>query len=233
MDPWPWAPQHAVSCLKAAGARSVWLVRRPGESARTVKAWPFTTALAFKLAVGQAQAQRHRRNARRLAACGVATPTIRRGPSLVRRNGARLVEIELDHVDGRMPLDVLREGSDEERRSAARAVGELLAALVAARLFNRDLKLSNIVIARDGDEVRAWLLDPVGVRRLSRTREQTVRMLERLAIEPRELGLPIGRDVARATLAPLRTGRPIGPGVGEVRAETRRRGGGGGGAVSL
>lgn len=207
MDPWPWAPQHARSCLKAAGARSVWLVQRPGESSRTVKAWPITAGLLLKLAAGQAQAQRHRRNARRLTAAAVATPAVLRGPSLVHRNGTRLVELELEHVEGDMPLELLRGDCDVERTDrleAARAVGDLLAALATARLFNRDLKLSNIVIGQHGGRARAWLLDPVGVRRMSRSREQVARMLERLAVEPRELGLAVPRDIVRAVVGPLR-----------------------------
>lgn len=169
-----------------------------------MKAWPLTVALMAKLVAGQAQPQRHRRIARRLARAGVATPTVVRGPSLVRRNGARLVELELEHIEGRTPLELLQGASADAQRAAATAVGALLASLVAARLFNRDLKLSNIVIGRDCDGVRAWLLDPVAVRRLSQPRQQTARMLERLAVEPREMGLAIPRELVRAVLAPLR-----------------------------
>ncbi|MFO0875557.1 MAG: lipopolysaccharide kinase InaA family protein [Phycisphaerales bacterium] len=198
----PHAPPHAVACLKDAAARSVWLVRRPGEEPRTLKTWPLTASLILKLAVGQAQPQRQARMARRLRAAGIPTPRVVRGPTVVRRGGRRLVELELEHIEGEMPLDLLRSASSAAQVAAARAVGALLAQLVAARFFNRDLKLSNVVIARDdaGGALRAWLLDPVGVRRMTSPRSQTARMLERLAVEPRAASIPIRRDVAREVI---------------------------------
>ena len=193
----PLQPAHAVRCLKAAGARSVWLVHRPGEVPRTVKGWPMTPSLALKWVLGQSQPQRHVRLARRLAGAGVATPRVAGGPRWVRRHGSVLLELELEHVPGRTALEVLRAGDPLAVRHAAEAVATMLRRLIAARLFNRDLKLSNIVVAAAPGGWEAWLLDPVGVRTMGDVRGQTARMLERLEVEAREQRLVVASDVRR------------------------------------
>lgn len=49
-----------------------------------------------------------------------------------------------------------------KRRAVARSVADLLGQLIDAGLFNRDMKVSNIVV---DEEQRAWLIDAGGVRR--------------------------------------------------------------------
>lgn len=197
-------PPHALRCLKSAGTRSVWLVHAPGEPPSTVKSWPLSPAMAFKLALGLAQPQRHRRAARALDAARIPTPRAIGRPRVASRGAARVVELRLEFVEGRTALEVLRSGEATAIDRAGEAVGGLLAALVVARLFNRDLKLSNVLIADDGASCVAWLLDPVGVRRMADPRQQTARMLERLAVEPREARVAIPRAVRRSVVAAAR-----------------------------
>ncbi|HMN95683.1 MAG TPA: lipopolysaccharide kinase InaA family protein [Phycisphaerales bacterium] len=213
-------PEFTERCLKEAGLRSVWLVRRPDGGLRTVKAWPMTPGIQLRVLFGASQPQRHARAARRLAAAGVPTPQILSGPAVVRRDGARLLQIELEHVEGSNALEVFLRGDASERAAAASAVAELLRRLVDARLFNRDLKLSNIVIAteRRGSPFGAlseppprpsgWLLDPVAIRRMRRPRHETARMLERLAIELRERGLAIPKALAAPVIGAARAALP-------------------------
>lgn len=195
------APTHAVRCLKQAGARSVWLVVRPGESPRTVKAWPLTPLFALKLLLGQSQPQRHRRGARLLNAAGIRTPELRGGPRIVRRGGRLLVELELEHAAGELALDALRAATKGEARAEAGtelraqmrdALDRLLDRLGRARLLNRDLKLSNVLFvpattvdakAAHPGSLDVVLLDPVGVRRTRSTHAARARHEERLRVE--------------------------------------------------
>jgi hypothetical protein len=183
-------PAHAVRRLKDAGRHSVWLVHRPGEQPRTLKTWPLSPWMLVKLALGIAQPQRQVRGARRLARAGIPTAEVRD-----RRVawGRRQVEIELSWVDGTSAWDLVSSvGLDEpERRRASAAVGRVVARLAGAGLFNRDVKLSNLVVVTTGDGTVAWLIDTVDIRRLRRPAVEIARMLERLAVQPARSGIAL------------------------------------------
>ncbi len=203
-------PPYAVACLKAAGARSVWRVERPGEPPRTIKTWPRAGLIRLKHLVGRSQPHRHRAAAARLDQAGVHTPRIH-----ALRIGApprdHLFELELEFIDGVPADDALTSPrlTDDQRQAGAAAIGDLVAALIRADLFNRDLKLSNLVLEFDvaDDPPRVWLIDPVGVRTLRDPTRETARMLERLGVEPLVLNLPftpvMTTRLVRRALAPL------------------------------
>jgi hypothetical protein len=205
-------PEHAERCLKRDGRRSVWLTRPPGSGPVTLKLWPAGPVMILKLLLGIAQPQRQVRGQRRLAAAGIDSPAPRGACRLMRAGPDRVVALELDFVDGRAALDVVTataDGAAAERRHGAAALGRLVAAHARAGLFNRDLKLSNVILAGDDPNAAAiaWVLDPVGVRRRRRSEAEIERMLERLAIEPIDRGIAIPRDAAvtavRAALRPF------------------------------
>ncbi|MEX0744925.1 MAG: hypothetical protein WD118_04925 [Phycisphaeraceae bacterium] len=227
------APPHAVRCLKAAGVRSVWLVEAPGEAATVVKTWPCRLSLQLKRLLGIAQPQRQARGSRRLAAAGVATPTIRCAWRMVRRGRVRVVELEHDYVAGRLATDLFRDATlpAEQRRRIARALGALAPRIAVAGLVHRDMKLENLIVPCHGDGLpngvrngaahRAgvgeaalskrglsiWAIDTVGVGRMLRRPAAVERMLVQLMIEPITEGLAIDRGeaeaVLRAALRPL------------------------------
>ena len=59
-----------------------------------------------------------------------------------------MVQLELDYVDGRSALEMARDASlrKGDLRRASDAVGRLVAGMIAAGLFNRDMILANLVI---------------------------------------------------------------------------------------
>lgn len=214
-----------MRCLKSEGGREIWLVQRAGQSPVTLKRWPLTASLIFKLGLGIAQPQRQRRGARRLLRAGVRTPPPR-GPLRLRRRPWR-IELEHDYIEGRTALELLHDRTQPlERahwRTLGRAVGEAVAKIAAAGLLHRDLKLSNIVVDTH-EPPRAWFIDPVGVRRAVDPAGRFVRMFDRLAIEPTNRGFDLPawqwQPVVRAALAklPRSTRRTI---IARVRACVR------------
>lgn len=203
------SPAYAVRRLKTEGRRSVWLTRRPDGELRTVKVWPVRLEMVLKLLTGGAQPQRQRRAAEQLLRAGIRTPRPL-GLSLAWRSGPA-VELELEFVPGRSALTMLNEMRREpiepaRRRHLAESIGAIVRNLAAGGLFNRDLKLENVIIDEQ-DPPEVWVIDPVGVRALREPTAEIARMLERLAVQPVELGLPIPMPVilavARRALAGL------------------------------
>jgi hypothetical protein len=195
-------PAHAVRRLKDAGRQSVWLVHRPGEQPRTLKTWPLTPLLLVKLALGIAQPQRQIRGARRLARAGIPTAEVcclriawgrprPGGPRKQRGHGRPQVEIELGWVEGGSAWDLVSSESlsVSDRRRASAAVGRAVARLIEAGLFNRDVKLSNLIVGSTGRRPEVWLIDTVDIRRLRRPAVEIARMLERLAVQPARAGI--------------------------------------------
>ena len=203
-------PAHAIECLKDAGRQSVWLVRRPGEDPRTVKTWSLGPWLVFKMFLGISQPQRQNRGARRLRQAGVNTPGSRPGWRVSFHGLLPVLAAELDYVPGETALRLLGDElvSDSIKCRSARAVGGTVARLIQAGLFNRDLKLTNLIVDRSGAEPIVWMIDPVGVRRMRDEVAETVRMLDRLAVQPLFYGVPLPRSVVIATL--LTALRPLG-----------------------
>lgn len=203
-------PGEVASCLKRDGRCSVWRVHRTGAPERLVKRWRLTPALFFKLLAGQAQPQRQRRAAAHLARAGIRTPEVSRGPRLVSHPDTGVaIEIELPWVAGETALECLRRGLDDaEARRLGAACGALVHSIAATGRFNRDLKLSNLVVDPGG---RVWMIDPVGVRRSADRVESTLRMLERLAVEPRDLGIALPRAAVIAAVRRALRGLPRRP----------------------
>jgi hypothetical protein len=173
------APAHAVRRLKDAGRHSVWLIQGPDGQPRTFKSWPLTPSMLLKLALGLAQPQRQARGAQRVAAAGVCTARVHGWRVAWSR---RRVEMELAWLPGRSAAELVSPLVLDEAacRAVSAAAGDIVRRLVEADLFDRDLKLANLVVDRDREPVTVGLIDTVGVRRLRRPEVEIARMLERL-----------------------------------------------------
>lgn len=223
-------PPHAIECLKAAGRQSVWLIGRPGEEPRTLKTWPLSPALALKLLLGIAQPQRQIRATKRLTRAGLnAAPVIGRWKIILQQR-IPVVQLELKFVPGRSAFELAppRSLSDPERRRAATSIGRTVAQLTAAKLFHRDLKLSNLIIDATYPRNEVWLIDTVGVRPMRRGATQIARMLERLAVQltvsgdrlPAVVWMPVILHALRPL--PVRTRRAV---VQRLKQHRSRRSG--------
>ncbi len=227
-------PEHVLRCLKEDGPRSVWLVQRPGQAPRTVKTWPLGFVTLAKLILGIAPVQRQIRGQRRLAAASIQSPPPSHRWRVVRRRRKLAIELDLTFVPGRTALELVRDPTALADvswiRSVAATLGQLVARMTEARLFNRDLKLSNIIVAEQGapSEPAVWLIDPVGVGPMRRPIRQIERMLERLSVEPVSLSLPLPREavfnVLLNALRPLPATRRRAV-VRRLRARLRRESG--------
>ncbi len=214
-------PPGAVECLKSAGLRSVWLMKRAGRAPRVLKAWPLDPLLAIKLLLGISQPQRQRRGAVRTSEARVLTPKVLRGPRLTRRGLLPVVELELAYVPGEPALELLRRDalSGSQQGRLGRACGEIVGLYAAAGLFHRDLKLSNLIV--DLDRTTVWVVDTVGVRRMRRPASEVARMLERMWVEAGELQIKVAPALQAAVLraALMQLPRPMRHWVlGELRA---------------
>lgn len=217
-------PEHAIRPLKDTGRQSVWLIQRPGQEPRVLKIWRLTPVLLVKLALGIAQPQRQIAGARRLVRARIRTSRVIAGWRFGRRLGWPVVELELAYVAGRSALDLVRDGqlAEVQQRRASASIGTVVAELISAGLFNRDLKLSNLIV---DDDAAAWLIDTVAVRPMRRRAAESARMLERLAIQVFPLRIfdcpavwvPVLRRALRAI--PERSRREV---VRWLRAHRRR-----------
>ncbi len=219
----PKPPAHAVKCLKSAGLNSVWLIHRPGEGPRTLKAWPVTIELLFKIVLGIAQPQRQIRGAKQLARAAVDPATVCGSWRLVRRDRRSFIQLELDYVPGPSALEALQEGnlSEVERRRAATAVGRIVAKLAVAGLFHRDLTLTNLIVKDASEPAQICVVDTVGVRRIRRPVPEIARMLERLVVQPDFNRIPVPRMVWMPLL--LAAMRPLAPTTRQAVLRTLKR----------
>ncbi len=219
----PKPPAHAVKCLKSAGLNSVWLIRRPGEGPRTLKTWPVTIELLFKIVLGIAQPQRQILGAKRLARAGVDSATVCSSWRFVRRDRQSFIQLELDYVPGPSALEALREGNlnQAERRSSAAAIGRIVAKLAVAGLFHRDLTLTNLIVKEASGPAQICVVDTVGVRRIRRPVLEIARMLERLAVQPDFNRIPVPRTVWMPLL--LAATRPLAPATRQAVLRTLKR----------
>ena len=219
----PKPPAHAVKCLKSAGLNSVWLIHRPGEEPRTLKAWPVTIELLLKIILGIAQPQRQIRGAKRLARAGVDPATVCGSWRFVRWDRRSFIQLELDYVPGPSALEALREQNlnQAERRWAAAAVGRIVAKLAVAGLFHRDLTLTNLIVKDASEPAQIHIVDTVGVRRIRRSVPEIARMLERLAVQPDFNRIPVPRTVWMPLL--LAAMRPLAPTTRQAVLRTLKR----------
>ncbi len=189
-------PEHLVRTLKTYRGQSVWLVHRPGEEPRTIKCWALTPWLLFKLLLGIGQPQRQVGGAQRLRRAGLSTPPIVGGWRM-RWRGRPVIEVELVWVEGRAALDMARDEAlgQTDLEPLSRSIGRIVAGMSSAGLFNRDLKLANIIV---GDDGAVSQIDTVGVRSSRRRVRETARMVERLGVQ-----LPVmGTRLTRAAWVP-------------------------------
>jgi tRNA A-37 threonylcarbamoyl transferase component Bud32 len=181
------APPHAVRCLKPDGLRSVWLVQRPGTGPRTLKGWPLTLGLLLKLALGIAQPQRQIRGTRLLRRAEIATPACAGSWRFARRGSRLLVELELEHAPGLSLHHLLADSCavaglpGAHREHLARTLGATVAKIAAARLFHRDMKLTNLIVDCADTPPSLAVIDAVGVRGSRRPVVERARMLRSLA----------------------------------------------------
>jgi hypothetical protein len=188
-------PSHAIACLKDAGRQSVWLIQRPRQEPRTLKSWPLSPLLVVKLSMGIAQPQRQLEAERRLVRAGIKTAPAVGGWRIAWRRWQPQVELELAYVAGRSALVLAgaRSAGDSDRRRRGAAIGDVIAQLVGAGLFHRDLKLSNLIVDDSAGRCDVWLIDTVGVRSMRRPVPEITHMLERLAVQPPARGIHLSK----------------------------------------
>ncbi len=159
-----------------------------------------------KVGLRIAQPLRQQRGERRLAAAGIACAAVLRD---VRPVWPAMIQLELAWVPGRPALEVLLDErlGEHEKRRAASAVGRVVAQLITAGLFYRDIKLTNLILSEQGGEWGVWLIDTVDVRPMRRPIDHIVRMLERLIVLPAyyEITTPqaVWMPLLRRALEPL------------------------------
>lgn len=202
-------PAHSVQLLKAKAGCAVWIIQRPGEERRVLKRWMLTPWLAVKLPLGIAQPQRQIRGARRLERAGINTPRVEGGLRLGLSGMIPAVCVEMEHANGQNIWDWLKAGiqDDESALAVAKRIGSIVAQMSSSGLFNRDLKLENLIAEVSEAGVVVSVVDPVGVRRSRNAPVEIARMLDRLAIQPARFGLPVPAVLRiaciRAALRPL------------------------------
>ena len=201
----PAEPAHTVRCLKAFGARSVWLVDRPGETRRTLKQWPLTPLRLLKMFFLLSQPQQQIRGYRRLRRAGVATPRpVGGGVWRPVWSGSKpLVRLEFHFVEGRSALEFAATRPEHARaRRLARRCGSIAKVIADAGLVNRDLKLENLIVEEDPASDEVWVIDPVGVRRSRDRIAALVRMIDRIYVQvcDREIPTTLRQALLRGAL---------------------------------
>lgn len=115
-------------------------------------------------------------------------------------HGGWVESLAMRRVEGPTLLEAIANPPSElsARSALARAAGDLVARVLAAGLFNRDQKPSNIIVARrDGDQSAdapvLVVIDPVGVRPrgITSARVARRRMLFSLIVEPIGCGIDV------------------------------------------
>jgi tRNA A-37 threonylcarbamoyl transferase component Bud32 len=143
--------------------------------------------------------------------------------------GGWVESLAMRRVEGPTLLEAIANPPSElsARSALARAAGELVARVLAAGLFNRDQKPSNIIVARRDDGAGAGapvlvVIDPVGVRSRGPMRASVARrrMLFSLIVEPIGCGIDVPMRPRMEAMHAC-VSRLTGTGPGDVRRVVR------------
>ena len=176
-------PRHATQCLKEQGRNSVWLLELPNGSIQVLKQWSLTPWLAVKLLLGISQPQRQCRGTRRLKRAGVPTSNMPR-LGLSRCGLIPQLTLTVSYIEGTPCLELLQQNAidDDKAIHIGRQLGQAVRRIADAGFFNRDIKLSNVIIGL-GQRPEVFIIDPVGLRRSRDKVKERDRMIERLGCE--------------------------------------------------
>ncbi|QDT25433.1 hypothetical protein Enr10x_07290 [Gimesia panareensis] len=186
-------PYTTIRCLKEEQLRSVWLLDISGRGLTTLKRWPVNWKLRWKSLFGQSQPQRQVTGAWRLLEAGVNTPQ----PATPVYRAGQFYQLEMPFIEGTTVDEVLKNASPaahSELARIARELGEIVRRLAEARLRHRDLKLENVILKppqSNQGPPSLWLIDPVGIRLCNSLETSLICMLDRLAIQPLNEGIPL------------------------------------------
>lgn len=182
-----------ISCLKEEDLRSVWLIDIPGRGLTTLKRWPITWNLRWKSFFKQSQPQRQISGAWKLLAVGVNTPQ----PVTPVYRSNHYFHLEMPFIEGSTAFELLKSISDHSNTELyliARELGSIVRRLAISHLRHRDFKLENVVVKPANEsqtQPTLWLIDPVGIRFSVSPLNAIVCMLDRLAIQPINEGIPL------------------------------------------
>ena len=207
-----------IQILKENQGSTVWVEQGDDGRACTIKAWSLSPWFALKCLLGISQPWRHWRGGRRLRRQNLASPEVL-SVGLGWRGAWPVLKIRMPFIIGSTAAEQISESPSSVGHDIAARLGEAVSILAHAGLRHRDLKLSNIVLQRDSNEI--WFIDPVGVMRDRNLVASIVCMLDRLEVEirdglvPRPTGATVvvlrssirglGREDRRAVLQQLRT----------------------------
>lgn len=205
-----WARELAVfdaggaEPLKRDGAVTVTRGRVMGREV-VVKCWSDGVSGRVKAWLRASRAWRHWRGAEALEAAGVRTA---RCLALARGGGREWLVMEALPGPTLLELMVVGAPTLAQERAVARAVGEGIARMQEAMIFNRDHKPSNLIVTRmeeEGSEAGAAevaVIDCVAIRsaRGMSPEKPMVRMLANLVIEPAGCDFPLRVGLMRRGL---------------------------------
>ena len=182
-----------IRCLKEEDLRSVWLIEIPGRGLTTLKRWPITWKLRWKSLFNLSQPQRQLSGAWKLLTAGVNSPQ----PTTPVYRSDHYFQLEMPYITGSTAFDLLKSGSDDtlvEQYFIARELGKIVHRLASSQLRHRDFKLENVVVKPASESQQhptLWLIDPVGILFCRSQLDAIVYMLDRLAIQPLNEGIPL------------------------------------------
>ena len=200
-------------CLKQDGEKSVWVVKTDCETESatqlseeehdkeshpeggqllTLKRWPCSWGVLLRTWLGIAQHQRQQRGSVRFRRCSIPTPRIL-SCRKSHYHSRDYFELRLEHIPGEDALNLLVEHrmTLQQGLQLSQALGNYVATLIASGFTDRDFKLNNIVIPHAREFRDPIVIDTVGVKRTLSKVHGAARMIERVAIMPLWLGIPI------------------------------------------
>lgn len=179
-------PWESGTLVKGDGERAVWRANVLGSTV-AVKVRP---AEPLRTLVAGNEFTRHLAAARLLGRAGIQTASVF---CLGRAGGDDVLVTEW--LEGSTLLEAVARVSRDERAALLRSAGALIGRQLAAGLFNRDHKPSNVIVVSETGHDLA-LIDIAGVRRPAFATSSTfvtlgARMCASILIEPRGVGVAI------------------------------------------